>query len=430
MPKAKPVWLGPNFESEQKRNAAVKELTKKAIDQAVSEQRVGTVVAGAAPSLAAQLTASLNDREGPRASAAAELAFMLCAYCLAEGRVLKLLPPSDDLTSSNRLAGDRTVSEHVSAVLKSYNIPATEGSMQSSTYRGGYLAAQSADVGVRAFLVWLGSASLGDIKEMFWGLARAFAAHELAFAELPALDTGRFSFVAMRQLIERLRSKGSGGAYEQYLVAALLHEEFALVHPTWRVQTKSVGAADTSARATGDVEVRHRQALVHAIEVSASQWQHKLAQAAQTSRRTRTNQVTVLAPASDLSADALAGALAAAGVPAGVDVAVVDLGSFLDAVSSRLPALGRASAVRRLHQDLVTWGRTRPDLVSFLVESLTDLGLAAPVPTPASFGGVAEPVARLRNLAEQSVGDVVVEVSREDLDTVLVWVEEHLGQDG
>ena len=135
-------------------------------------------------------------------------------------------------------------------------------------------------------------------------------------------------------------------------------------------------------------------------------------------------------PAADLSAEALAGALATTGVPAGVDVAVVDLGSFLDAVSSRLPALARASAVRRLHQDLVTWGRTRPDLVSFLVESLTDLGLAAPAPTAASLGGVAEPVARLRNLAEQSVGDVVVEVSREDLDTVLVWVEEHLGQDG
>ena len=287
---------------------------------------------------------------------------MLCGYCLAEGRVLRLLPPSDDLQHTNRLAGDRTVSEHISRVLGSYNIPATDGAMQSSTYRAGYQAAQAADPAVRDFLQWLAaSPSLGEVEALFRQLARAFAGLELAFAELPPLDPDAFSFVATRGLIERLRGRPSQGAYEQYLVAALLHEEFALVHPSWRVETKPIRAADSPSRTPGDVQVRRHLALVHAIEVSAIDWHDKVSQAGHTGRRTSTCQVTVVAPAGGLSANALADALVAARVPAGVDVAVIDLTSFLDAVSARLTPASRAAAVRLVHQHLVTWGRTRPE---------------------------------------------------------------------
>lgn len=429
VPANKPSWLGPNFETDQKRNVAVKALVRQAIDQAVADHRSGGPARGQAPlALLAQLTSSLHDPAGPRASAAAELALMLCAYCLTEGRVLKLLLPSDDLQPTNRLAGDRAVSQYLSAVLKGYNIPATDGSMQSSTYRAGYQAAQASDLAVREFLDWVSACGLGDVESLFFALAGAFAELELAFAELPALDVDAFSFVAMKALIERLRAKPSGGAFEQYLVAALLSEEFALIHPSWRVQTKPVGASDASSGMAGDVEVRHRQRLEYAVEVSANSWKDKVAQAGQTGRRTSNAQVTVLAPAAGLHSEQLAEALGTAGVPAGVDVAVVDLGSFLDTTSSRLKPVSRAAAVRLVHRHLVTWGRTRPDLVAHLVESVGVLGLTASGEASGPAEGIAEPVARLRNLSSRGDDELVVEVAREDLDSVLVWVEGRLGR--
>ncbi len=431
MSRTKPTWLGPNFETDLKRNKAVKDLVRSAIEQAVAEHRAGARPIETTPApLLAKLTSSLGDPEGPRASAAAELALVLCAYCIAEGRVLKLLPPSTDLQTTNRLSGDRAVSQYVSVVLKRYNIPATDGAMQSSTYRGGYQALQASDPAVGEFLVWMAGADLEAVNGLFTRLARSLAEQELAFAELPALEVDAFGFVAMRALIERLRAKPSGGAFEQYLVAALLSEEFALAHPSWRVGTKSVGAPDTSARTTGDVEVRRKQRLEYAIEVSAHDWRDKVGQAAQTARRTHAQQVTVVAPAPGLTSDHLAVAVAEAGAPAGVDIAVVDLGAFLDAVSSRLRPVSRAAAVRAVHRHLVTWGRTRPDLVAHLVEAVNALGLTSSHPSASSPKGIAEPVARLRSLSSESDDELVVEVGRGDLDVVLGWVEGRLGERG
>jgi hypothetical protein len=421
--------LGLNFANDQQRNQAVKGLTEEAIERAVAERRAGVAVSGTHGALVQELTTSLCGPSGPRASAPAELALMLCGYCLAEGRVLRLLPPSDDLQRTNRLAGDRTVSEHISRVLGRFNVPATDGAMQSSTYRAGYQAAQAADPAVRDLLQWLSAGpGLDEVEVLFRHLARAFAELELAFAELPVLTADAFSFVAMKRLVERLLAHPSQGAYEQYLVAALLHEEFALVHPSWRVETKAVGAADLSSQTPGDVQVRQRQALVQAIEVSANDWQGKLRQAAQTGRRTSTRQVTVVAPAGGLTADELAGAISSARLPAGVgvDVAVVDLPSFVDAVSARLTPQSRAAAVRLVHRHLVTWGRTRPDLVSYLVVAVADLGLMAAGPGVAPSPTIAEPLTRLRGLSAQAADDVVVEVDRGDLEAVLVWVGDRL----
>jgi hypothetical protein len=315
-------------------------------------------------------------------------------------------------------------------VLKSYNVPATAGVLQSSTYRSGYGAGQANDPAVAAFLRWAGEGGrqLADIEGLFGGLARAFADLELVYGDLPPLDPDAFNFVTMRSLVEHLRARGSGGAYEQYLVAALLHEEFALVHPGWRVETKPVGATDASARSVGDVQVRNRMTLVHAFEVSAQPWRNKVGQAAQAGGLTGSRQVTVVAPAPGLSSAQLGAALEAAGVPAGVDVAVVDLDGFLDSVSARLTPVARAAAVRQLYEHLRTWGRARPDLVLHLVEALTALRLTAPGPAEASAGGISEPLARLSSLSAQRNGDVVVEVARDDLDAVLVWVQARLGE--
>jgi hypothetical protein len=109
-----------------------------------------------------------------------------------------------------------------------------------------------------------------------------------------------------------------------------------------------------------------------------------------------------------------------------VDVAVVDLPSFVDAVSARLTPQSRAAAVRLVHRHLVTWGRTRPDLVSYLVVAVADLGLMAAGPGVAPSPTIAEPLTRLRGLSAQAADDVVVEVDRGDLEAVLVWVGDRL----
>src|SRR5207249_2871033 len=72
----------------------------------------------------------------PQASPAAEAAFVLSALCLAEERPLVVIPPSDDLDGP-RLKGDRATSASLSEMLAGYHVPATEGVLQSSTYRHG-----------------------------------------------------------------------------------------------------------------------------------------------------------------------------------------------------------------------------------------------------------------------------------------------------
>ncbi len=408
-------WLAHSrFASDQIRNFEVRAL----LDEVLANVRTVTPVPPppSAGSLLDELTAPLL-AEQPRASAAAEAALVLCAFCVAEQRVLSLVIPSDDLAAT-RLAGDRTVSEHLSRELYKLGVPATKGAFQSSTYRGGYLAAQAQASGLAKYISWLSEPgrSLIDVRALFDGLAGTFAGLAVSFPDLPALDSSRFTFLATRSLIERLRGFHSQGAYEQYLVAALLQEEYSSINPVWRIETKRVGSADAPAGVSGDVQVRRRMALVHAIEVSSSDWALKIEQAVRLARNGESHQVTIVAPAASLSSHSLAEALGDFDAQ-DADIAVVDLDSFLDGVSARLTPAARAAAMRALYGFLVQWERTRPDLVQHLVDSIQEAVLVADDQSPAESIAVDEVAALIDRVTLLVADDSedVVQLSRDDV---------------
>lgn len=359
------------------------------------------------------LLAPLTHPVSPRASAVGEVAFTLCGIALWQGYLPDL---------GQRVPGDRAASEALARVLKAHNVPATRGALQSSTYRGGYLAAQARDAALRAFVRWTETdgRSLADIGGLFARLALGFAGCAHGFPDPPRFVTERFTFSRTRMLLEALCAHGSGGAYEQYLVASLLGQEYEANGLQWRVETKPAGASDLASRAVGDVQVRHHQRLIYALEVSATDWQGKLAQALDTLRRTALVQATVVADATGLTGERLEALIGAVG---DADVAVVGLDAFFDVVSSRLGPAERVRAIANLFDSLVRWERDRPDLAWALIQLLEELELVAPEGVAVTHANedVATTAAmtRLRD-ASNETGAVAVDAS--DLRLVLARV--------
>ncbi|MGH9222700.1 MAG: hypothetical protein ACRD2W_02605 [Acidimicrobiales bacterium] len=158
------------------------------------------------------------------------------------------------------------------------------------------------------------------------------------------------------------------------------------------------------------------------IEVSSSAWNLKFKQAGQMGAMTAMRQVKLVAPASGVTPAMLAAQRAKDKVRSGVDIAVVDLDTFLDAVSARLTPAARAAAIRQVYDYLVTWGRTRPDLVRELVDAVTDLSLGSGAEAATEALRQTDALERLRTQVEFD-DDKVVEVDRDDLAWVLEWVE-------
>jgi hypothetical protein len=355
--------------------------------------------------------------DDPRASAAAEAAFVLCALCLVEERVLGMLPGSSDLDGP-RATGDRVLSEALSKALRAHSIPSTEGALQSSTYRAGYLAAQARSPGLAEFVAWLNAddRSLDEVKAFAAALAQEFGALHVSFPPLPSIDPNSLTFARMKALITALAAKPSGGAYEQYLVKALLAQEYLLIHPSWRVETKRVMASDASSGAASDVQVRRKQVLVQAIEVSAANWQTKIAQSAHVAQEQGVP-VVIAAPAQGLTGEDLEAALHGSGATA-AELAVVDLDGLLDVVSSRITSAMRAAAIKDLYRMLVDWGRARPDLVAYLVTVVTEMTSAPSGDAVPVDEDVAAAIDRLANQADLAEAGVV-EVSADDLRLLL-----------
>jgi hypothetical protein len=282
---------------------------------------------------------------------------------------------------NGRIAGDRTVSDDLCRrLLNPRNIPATQGPLQSSSFRGGYLAPQVRDPGIRRYVAWQSEPgrTLTDVIELAKALADEFLDQASAMPELPELAASRFTFIAYRLARERLLEQGSGGAFEQYLLAGLLTQEIAQGQTGSRIATKSVGANDRAARTGGDIEVRHGQALISAIEVTAAPWDTKIDQLG-TAAKSNLREVTIAAPgvARDVSAEDLAERLGPVAERLGLDVSVLDLHALMDEVASRLTQHARAAAFRYVYECLASWHRRQPELAQRLIDVLSLLGLTA-----------------------------------------------------
>lgn len=315
----------------------------------------------------------------PSASQAAEGALTILALTLAEGRRLDLVTPeSPDVGRSRRLEGDRSLGDWLCRdVLQPRNIPSTQGPFQSSSFRGGYTSDQVRNSGLRTFISWYSDAdrSFDDISSLTSHLVAEFQKNAVELMPMPEILASKLSFLKFSLFREQLLTEGSGGAFEQYLLAGLLEQELTATGTSFRIHTKNVGANDLATHAGGDIEVRDGQSLLRAYEVTANAWDTKLAQL-NSSARAGLSEVTLVANGvAGIPAASLNEALSTKAEQLGIDVAVLDLSNLIDLLVSRISRHARAGAVVFIYRSLVRWHRREPDLVAKLIKILRQLDL-------------------------------------------------------
>lgn len=121
--------------------------------------------------------------------------------------------------------------------------------------------------------------------------------------------------------------------------------------------------------------------LEAAYEISSANWKLKLAQAVDAlTARDELEQITILASQPPKSGAEIREALIALDlapgvVPGELDVAVLGIWAECQSLAARLNRKEREAATGRLYNYLVRYCRTRPDLITSLLQVLGDVGL-------------------------------------------------------
>lgn len=197
-------------------------------------------------------------------------------------------------------------------------------------------------------LRWMDTAA-PELRERLLALLSAVVALTArAVLPMPTLAPVELSFVKVAGLLDDLFKLPSGGAYEQFTVAAFLHaviEQFGMgglghLH----VKTKNINASDASAGASADVQIMRGSEILEAFEVSASNWRGKVGQAVAAAKNIGTYRAHVLAYGDDLMGleDALSDTTS--------DVSVMDVRGFARLLLGVLKKPNRAAALVRLYE--------------------------------------------------------------------------------
>jgi hypothetical protein len=97
---------------------------------------------------------------------------------------------------------------------------------------------------------------------------------------LPEIDGAKLGFAAVMELFDDMLRANSGGAHEQFIVAALLHARVQQGGGRQHVDTKRLNASDQSSRSAADIQVKSGTKIDEAFEVTANDWTEKLQGAA------------------------------------------------------------------------------------------------------------------------------------------------------
>jgi hypothetical protein len=216
-------------------------------------------------------------------------------------------------------------------------------------------------------LRWMNSASREErLSLLNLSLART-AMTARPVRPMPPLARPELTFVKVAAFLDDLLAMPSGGAYEQFTVAAFLEaviEEFDRggTGGLW-VKTKNINASDASSGATADVQVMRANRIEEAFEVSANDWREKVAQALDAAKNADLSRVNIVASVADLAGlgDLLAKST--------TDVSVFDVKSLLRTLLGVLRKPGRETALRRLYE-LTERNQPEVERVNALVELL------------------------------------------------------------
>lgn len=174
----------------------------------------------------------------------------------------------------------------------------------------------------------------------------------------PDLDRSALTFHRCVVFLHALLAVPSGGAYQQYAVAACLE---AVIEEAGqggvgglRVETKRLNATDAASRVAGDVQILRGNRVEEAFEVTANDWRTKVAAAVVSLRQADLQRIHIVASVEASfpdHSDALA--------RAGEDVTVIDVAAFLRTLVATMRKPARAAALIRLYQLL---DRFQPDI--------------------------------------------------------------------
>ncbi len=308
------------------------------------------------PEVAADLSAVLADnRTSYRDGVMIQLAYGLAV-------------PEQDLTKRQR--GARTVAQQLGAFLAQRHIRSVKDAYQN--------IAKNTDVLTRGnmaefdrLLLWANGASVADREAALRYACAAVAATARPVCPMPPLNRSALTFSRMVGLLRDLLATPSGGAFEQFVVAALLNTLVANHgEGRARIQTKNLNASDRSSFAAGDVQVVVGNRVIDAFEVTANDWRTKVPGASKIIRDNDLSRLHIVAtrPEGDRTAVTLALQELAE------DVSVLDVLQVVEVVAAVLTRPQRADALARLYEYL---DRYQPDTdrVNLLVERLSATNL-------------------------------------------------------
>lgn len=222
-------------------------------------------------------------------------------------------------------------------------------------------------------LAWASEvASAEELQAAFEYLAQGIAATAKSLPALPELDIGRLTFARLASLIDDLFDRPSGGVFQQYVIAALLH---AIVDeqgiPRTRLETKGVNVSDRSAGVGADIEYLVGGRVEEAYEVSANPWKTKIPQAQEAMIKRGLERVHLVADAQDLDTAALLTSYP------NEDVSVLDVRWEARSLVARLRRQHRLEALRTLYRYLAEL-QPQASLVQYYVDALQRHGVAIP----------------------------------------------------
>ncbi|MGH9280349.1 MAG: hypothetical protein ACRD12_19895 [Acidimicrobiales bacterium] len=298
-------------------------------------------------------------------------ALTIFCYAVASGEVMDMRPFSE---------GVRGTGEFTKHLLPHLSIPATRGNPFETIAKGAPSYVGRARQSWNDLLTWTSTeATFEDVQAVAAQFVRRLAALRRAVPPMPQLDTERLTWTAVVAVLDALLAEGSGGAYEQLIVASLieaLHADEVEQRQVY-VTTKPVSASDESSRAAGDVQVREPSGAVReAVEVADTDWSGKVGQAVASMKRDDLRRFLVLARAAGLPSRAeIEAAIAAAQVlPEQHDIAVLDLRSEVRSMAARLDRVARRRMLQTLYRYLLDY-QPRDDRVVRYVGALNDGGV-------------------------------------------------------
>ncbi len=282
------------------------------------------------------------------------------AYGLAEA--------SADLT--RRQVGARTVAQELGAFLAERHIRSVKDAYQN--------IAKNTDVLVRGnvasfdrLLTWATQATTGEREAALKYACAAVAATARPVKPMPTLNRSALTFSRVAGLLHGLLDTPSGGAFDQFTVAALLNTLVANHgEGRARVETKNLNASDRSSFAAGDVQVVTGSRVIEAFEVTANDWRTKIAAAPKVVRDNDLSRLHIVANRPETDRPAVSTALQALAE----DVSVLDARQTIEVLTAVLTRPQRADAISRLYEYL---DRYQPDTdrTNLLVDRLGAAGL-------------------------------------------------------